>query len=199
MTDERKEILERLPGGTEVETYGASLLELWGAPGRGFRWRWNFRMRSRAGAAWLHEDRIDLNPRLLAQNPDSWKAILAHELAHLLVHDRHGEEARPHGPEWRDLMRRAGHPPAATHSFDTRGLRRQRPRRKNRAWLFLHCCLHCTASWISGRLRRDRVCPNCGPGEIRVFRGPRNPSGRRDLESLARDHARGLDPESLRA
>jgi predicted SprT family Zn-dependent metalloprotease len=37
--------------------------------------------------------------------------VLCHELAHLAARERHGDRIRPHGPEWKALMRAAGYEP----------------------------------------------------------------------------------------
>jgi SprT protein len=34
--------------------------------------------------------------------------IISHEIAHLVVFERHGRGRRPHGVEWKDLMRNIG-------------------------------------------------------------------------------------------
>jgi len=34
--------------------------------------------------------------------------IICHEAAHLVIFERHGRGSRPHGTEWKDLMRRIG-------------------------------------------------------------------------------------------
>jgi predicted metal-dependent hydrolase len=48
-------------------------------------------------AAWL----VDGPAHLLEE-------VLCHEAAHAAVHLVHGDRVRPHGPEWRDFMARAG-------------------------------------------------------------------------------------------
>ena len=37
--------------------------------------------------------------------------VLCHEAAHVAVYLTHGLKAQPHGPDWRDLVRRAGYTP----------------------------------------------------------------------------------------
>ena len=53
-------------------------------------------------AAWL----VDGPANLLEE-------VLCHEAAHAAVHLVHGQRVRPHGPEWRDFMARAGVPARA--------------------------------------------------------------------------------------
>jgi SprT protein len=46
---------------------------------------------------------------------------VAHEVAHYLVYLLH-PDARPHGREWKELMRRFGATPRATSPYDLRGV-----------------------------------------------------------------------------
>lgn len=185
---------DALPALTELTAYGRELLALWGRPGLAYTLRYNRRMRTRAGAAFPLRHHIDLNPRLLAGEPAACREVFAHELAHLVVHADHGLGVRPHGPEWRALMRAAGFEPRARHGFDVRRSRRRR-------WLYLFLCARCPESWFGRRAQPARCCPRCGPGSVRVLRALRTPAGRRALEDLARAHAAGplrAGPQSLR-
>lgn len=146
---------------------------------------WRPAMRTRAGVAWLEERAIELNPRLLAQNPDKLHEILAHELAHLVVWSRHGRKAREHGPEWCALMELAGYRPSRFHGMDVRDLRQRR-----RRYYYLHVCETCASWWIARRVRRDRDCRSCGPGEVRVMRAPGTSAGLAELQKRARAQER---------
>lgn len=184
-----------LPGLADLTAYGRRLLALWGRPGLVYTLSYNRRMRTRAGAAFPLRHHIDLNPRLLAREPRVCHEVFAHELAHLVVHADHGLAVRPHGPEWRALMRAAGFEPRVRHDLDVRGLQRRR------RWLYLYLCTGCSESWFGRRARPGRPCPHCGPGRVRVLRAPSGAAGRRALEQLARDHAAGplrASPKSLR-
>lgn len=129
-------------------------------------------MRTRAGVAWLDERAVELNPTLLAENPSKIDEILAHELAHIVVWRRHGSTASEHGPEWRSLMRAAGFVPSRFHGLDVRQVRRVR-----RRYYYLHMCSRCTSWWIARRVRRDRDCSSCGPGEVEILRAPATSEG----------------------
>lgn len=63
---------------------------------------WNPRMRSAAGRAFCHQDRIELNPLLLQISKEEVERTLRHELAHLIAQARSGKRRiAAHGSEWR--------------------------------------------------------------------------------------------------
>ena len=55
---------------------------------------------------------IRLNSRLQSAPRELLIEVLCHEAAHVAVHLIHGSEAKPHGPEWCELVRCAGYRPA---------------------------------------------------------------------------------------
>jgi predicted SprT family Zn-dependent metalloprotease len=71
--------------------------------------RWNTRMRSTAGSAFVSKALITLNPRLREFGEAEVDRTLRHELAHLLAHHRAGRRRiSPHGPEWQQACRDLG-------------------------------------------------------------------------------------------
>jgi SprT protein len=65
--------------------------------------------------SWL----IRYNPALLAANADDFLAeTVPHEVAHLAAFARHGTRIRPHGPEWRAIVRRLGGVGERCHRYD---------------------------------------------------------------------------------
>ena len=70
----------------------------------------------------------ELNPRLIAQNPQYFSMVLIHELAHLIAAARHGR-VKPHGKEWQQLMIAAGESPTVRHSMDASAFYSPRRRR----------------------------------------------------------------------
>jgi len=73
------------------------------------RVRWNPRMRSTAGSAFVAKALITLNPRLHEFGDAEVDRTLRHELAHLLAHHRAGRRRiDPHGPEWQQACHDLG-------------------------------------------------------------------------------------------
>ena len=72
-----------------------------------------------AGSAHLQKNVIKLNKHLFLQNFDDFKhQVIPHEVAHLVCYQKFGK-VKPHGPEWRSVMRRVFNlEPAVTHKYD---------------------------------------------------------------------------------
>ncbi len=85
------------------------LFELWGLDRDEVEIRISRRMTRSIGNARIDENRITLAVWLFDQPDELVDEVLCHEAAHLAIRRLHGPGARPHGVEWRDLMRRAGH------------------------------------------------------------------------------------------
>lgn len=75
-----------------------------------------------AGQAHFGRGGLRFNPVLFDENRHAFLVeVVPHEMAHWLVHHlQDGHRARPHGHEWRTVMRRLfGLEPRTTHRFDT--------------------------------------------------------------------------------
>lgn len=73
------------------------------------------RMRSSLGRAYLERRLVRLNHLLLEPGREALlDEVFCHEVAHLVVHERHGRRASPHGREWRALLRSVGSPVRVT-------------------------------------------------------------------------------------
>lgn len=72
-----------------------------------------------AGCARLQENRLKLSPLLFAENKQEFlDVVIPHEICHLLVFTLYGR-VKPHGVEWKALMRNLyGLPGKATHKMD---------------------------------------------------------------------------------
>lgn len=80
-----------------------------------------------AGQALLRRNTVRLNRALLeAEGTDFARETLIHEICHLAVWERHGRRARPHGPQWRQLMRQMGVAPTRCHTAAVTPVRQQR-------------------------------------------------------------------------
>jgi predicted SprT family Zn-dependent metalloprotease len=124
---------------------------------------------------------IELNPRLLGEHPRELVPTLAHELVHLCVRHRYGETAKPHGREFRSMMRRLGLDGKATHDLPVRHLRKHRRRK----YLYLHRCSDCGYEFVARKSRRNCYCRACGPEmEWDIFRLPNTDAGRMLLYRL---------------
>ena len=72
-----------------------------------------------AGCARLQENLLRLNSSLFAENQQEFlEVVIPHEICHLLTYKLYGR-VKPHGIEWRTLMKDLyGLPSRATHSMD---------------------------------------------------------------------------------
>jgi len=73
-----------------------------------------------AGRAYIGRDIIVFNSYLLCENPDEFLARTpGHEVMHHAAYAKHGMDIKPHGREWKAMMRAVGLPDTRCHSFDT--------------------------------------------------------------------------------
>jgi predicted SprT family Zn-dependent metalloprotease len=96
---------------SDIESRACALLRKLGYAdlARRVKVRWNARMRSTAGSAFVTKALITLNPRLRTFGDAEVDRTLRHELAHLLAHHRAGRKRiAPHGPEWQQACRDLG-------------------------------------------------------------------------------------------
>ncbi len=140
---------------------------------------YNPKLRSTLGRAFLNEMRIELNTRLLRENPDQLIATLVHELAHLAVQLRFGP-CQPHGTEFKSFMRATGISSRATHNLATTHLKHKRTR-----YLYLHKCSNCGAAFVARTVRRNCYCRACGPKmEWNVIRTPDTQAHHEQLKQI---------------
>ncbi len=86
-----------------------------------------------------------------------------HEVAHYVIHQMHPKgRVKPHGPEWRELMKKLGLDPSRCHEFDTSGV----PTRRQRRFPYrCGCRTHELSATRHNRVRRGQVdyrCAMCG-------------------------------------
>ncbi len=99
--------------------------------------------------------------------------IICHEVAHLVVFERHGRGHRPHGAEWKDLMRDLGLTPRVRIQLapaEAALAARPGPTRV----LYEHRCPVCHAARMSRRRMSQWRCRECVtyglPGLLEVSR-----------------------------
>lgn len=123
--------------------------------------RWNPRMRSTAGRAFLLEAKVELNPKLLHLDNDTQQSLsqvrqtLLHELAHLLAHHRHGHRIAAHGKEWKQACSDLGIPgESTTHQLNLP------TRTQKKKWSYT--CPHCAEIILRVRpMKHKSACYTC--------------------------------------
>ncbi len=87
----------------------------------------NPRMRTAAGRAFISDNKIELNGKMLLEHPDELEPTFVHELAHLISIALYGARGAGHGRYWRATMRMLGQEPTRCHSMsETAPIRRHR-------------------------------------------------------------------------
>jgi predicted SprT family Zn-dependent metalloprotease len=102
---------------------------------------------------------IRLNRKLTKANHEILREVLCHEVAHVAVWHAHGRSARPHGPEWRELMALAGYEPRVKWVRKPDDLSVGRPGRK--FTIYDHVCPVCGSSWSAKRRVSTWRCGAC--------------------------------------
>lgn len=109
-----------------------------------------------AGRAYFEGNRIRLSRRVL-ETEEQVRDTVLHEYAHLVVNEMHGPSAKPHGKEWRAVMKRLGAKAKATHDYPVE--RRYQARR------IVYRCTACGYLLLRARpLRRHLVYTHIGCG-----------------------------------
>lgn len=112
------------------------------------------------------ECRIRINAKLLASHPrEMLDETVPHEVAHVVIYRLHGRRVRPHGAEWKALMRAFGVAPEPCHTLPSEPARRLKQYR--------YRCACSEPVWLTSirhnRARRGTVylCRRCGEKLIR--------------------------------
>ncbi len=111
---------------------------------------------------------IELSAATLTSPARFRREVICHEAAHAVVAAKHGREARPHGPEWQDLVRQAGFEPRASLVRCGQRAHAKAPHR------FRHVCDVCHFSRTANRDMPSWRCPECRAvgleGNLRIQR-----------------------------
>ncbi len=183
-----------LPGKAVLNTITARLGGAWDFNGleRRARVRYNPRLRSTLGRAILDDCCVELNTRLLREHREELIGVLAHELAHVVVHLRYGQVA-PHGLAFRTLMRALNLSDKRTHTLPVAHLKRSR-----RKYLYLHRCGDCGYCFMARSARRNYYCRACGPEmSWSILRAPNTKRGREMLKAAEAGLKRGERVDQL--
>ncbi|HEC19439.1 MAG TPA: metallopeptidase (SprT family) [Gammaproteobacteria bacterium] len=126
-----------------------------------------FDLRGRSSGMYVIKNRqryLRFNPFIFAKYfEDSLATTVPHEVAHYVADILFGfRHIRPHGEEWRDIMRLLGAEPRVTGNYDLTGL----PVRQQRRFDYRCACMtHSLTTVRHNRIRRGQseyVCRKCG-------------------------------------
>ena len=148
-------------------------LRAWGTPGLADRTKieWSARMTRSLGRCHVERGLVRLAAALKDEPEELVAEVLCHELAHLAARARYGPDIRPHGAEWKQLMRDAGYEPKVRLAAPP-SLRAAARKRKRR--LYLHACLVCGLARTARRTMARWRCARCldagRSGTLRITR-----------------------------
>ena len=93
---------------------------------------------------------INYNPGLLLKNKDDFIGrTVPHEVAHMVAYLLHGKKIRPHGDEWKAVMKVFVADPSRCHDYDVSGIKTRQYRR------YLYQC-SCRSHQLTS-IRHNRV------------------------------------------
>lgn len=108
------------------------------------------------------ERRIRFNPAIFARHFDeSCANTIPHEVAHYICYELYGRRTRPHGKEWRAIMKAFGVPAQATCKLDLSDIPQKQLKRFD---YVCGCRQHRLTSIRHNRIQRGQsqyACPEC--------------------------------------
>ena len=117
------------------------------------------RLRTSLGRCHPPTGRIRLHRALLEAPEELLREVVCHEAAHVAVYLCHGNAARPHGPEWAELMAAAGFEPRVR--MDPAVVSQKFQRAVRPRFLYQHRCPVCGTSRVARRPVRRWRCRAC--------------------------------------
>jgi len=152
---------------TEANISVRQWLQLWNTPSLAARTtiEWSPRLTRSLGRCYPERRLIRLagflNNGLDEGETALLEEVLCHELAHLAARELHGRNIRPHGPEWKSLMRDAGYEPKTRLPAPANAPKPKRTPRRRQRYLYLHRCPVCHLSKTAKRAVRRWRCAAC--------------------------------------
>jgi SprT protein len=149
----------------------------WGLPelAGGIRVEYSGRLRRSLALCYADDRLIRLDPVLRRpENRELLREIVLHEAAHVAVWERHGDGAKPHGPEWAALVDAVGYLPRL--DFRVTRTRRGSDGRRLPPLVYEHRCDECGLSRLSSTPDKGWRCTRCvergRPGRLRIRSRP---------------------------
>jgi predicted SprT family Zn-dependent metalloprotease len=139
----------------------ARLALVWGTPDLESRvhLRTSRRMTRTLARAFPSTGEVRISTRVLEFAPeDLLLEIVCHEAAHVACFLIHGRRVRPHGAEWRRLMRRAGYAPRVRLNTDAIP---SFPQPSRRPRVYQHHCPACGWTGLARTTNRRWRCAAC--------------------------------------
>ena len=103
-----------------------------------------------AGQAFYYENKLRLNSIALKNYRDHFiDQTVGHEVAHLVAFQKNGGDIKPHGYEWRNIMRMYKLPPDRCHTYDLPSARGGG--KKN------YVCVSCGKDYKIGPIKHNKV------------------------------------------
>jgi predicted SprT family Zn-dependent metalloprotease len=130
------------------------------------------RLRTSLGRCYPQRALVRLNEvLLLSENEDLLIEVACHEVAHVAVFERYGEQCRPHGPEWSVLVQAAGFQPTLRAAAAGPEPARRTSSKSN--VLYQHRCKSCGAMRTVRRPMVHWRCAKCvaagRSGELQII------------------------------
>lgn len=149
----------------EIDKLVEDLFDGWelGAPPSDLKITVSTRLRTSLARCLPERPEIRLAAFLVEGPSPLLREVLCHELAHLVTHTRFGKAVKPHGAEWRALMRQAGFEPRV--QIPTGRPRpasaRTKPASSKKPPLWAHRCPVCQMTRMAHRRVPQWRCASC--------------------------------------
>jgi len=114
-------------------------------------------LRVSLGIAYPERNLVRINSILQSENlGDVLEEVICHEAAHIAAYHLYGPKIKSHGPEWKELVTKAGFLPRTKLSCDL-----IEPQLKSPSQLYVHTCLICQSNRASKKPQPQWRCIEC--------------------------------------